>query len=885
MSGDEKPSWEEVEKLLNNPDVSDEKKYELVRGYEHHGEGGDTKELVAYRDRYRDEDEYTTYAGAPHNQHYQAHRYDLDEAYKDAKEQADSAAEEREREVENARGALEDSERAAQSGENGGAGVKTADELLESGKPGLKFFENWVPLYHDIKNAVNDKEKVKKLEKIKEEYQQQSGLDFAKFAGCADDLEAADKGAREAHQKMAGKLGQLWGAWSGQAAQASEGFFQEKFTPTAQERVAARAKDGAESIREANKSVAEFVRNKVKTVLGFAEHASQIDGKGKSDWKITIEVANNSQDDDTLKRACAIWNVQIDNECWGNDLTDEQRRKIQTDCQSVVRDTFASIVESSCAELHEACKDAKEKIDETFGELNKVLGEAEEDPFKNPGPAPDSEGDESGGPQKPDRAPGGGGAPSGGAPGGGPPGGGAPGGQDVPKPSDPQEAMPGTPAGPGGPGMPGTPEGPGSSTGPGAPGGTREEVTLGQGEQAVSLSEPAPDGTVEVEVTGADGEPKTYALALGQEGDAPAGPGQMPGQQTAGQPLPGQQAPGEQMSVPGDPGQSDAPGGPGSVSGPGAPGGPGAPSDGPIPVQPGEDGKAVIEEGDRTITVERTPEGRLAVSVDNGGGQPPLHQTVGFGGDDGVPAPGMPDGPAQSADPGTGPGGQTPPAPPEPEAPSPEPPGASSQVPTAPQTAEAPAAAQQGPVGDPAATPGGPEAAPGPAAATGAPEGQSGAAPQNAPASTTPQSTLGSVFSASVGGSVGSIAGDLFGGSGPDSAAGPAEPGFGGDSNRGASAVNEGASGPPGGAQSGGPGGGSSGSAQGSGAAGGGMMGGGMGMMGGGMGQQGGDQERSNDSPWRTEGQLFDDGIPQSNVRYRSVIGEDEKQSDQRKNT
>ncbi len=51
------------------------------------------------------------------------------------------------------------------------------------------------------------------------------------------------------------------------------------------------------------------------------------------------------------------------------------------------------------------------------------------------------------------------------------------------------------------------------------------------------------------------------------------------------------------------------------------------------------------------------------------------------------------------------------------------------------------------------------------------------------------------------------------------------------------------------------------------------------------MGQQGGDQERSNDSPWRTEGQLFDDGIPQSNVRYRSVIGEEDKQSGQNKNT
>ncbi|WP_009943283.1 hypothetical protein [Saccharopolyspora erythraea] len=57
-------------------------------------------------------------------------------------------------------------------------------------------------------------------------------------------------------------------------------------------------------------------------------------------------------------------------------------------------------------------------------------------------------------------------------------------------------------------------------------------------------------------------------------------------------------------------------------------------------------------------------------------------------------------------------------------------------------------------------------------------------------------------------------------------------------------------------------------------AMGGGMMGG-MGGMGGGGAQQGGDQERQNSSPWRTQGQLFDDGVDPSNVRFRSVLGED----------
>ena len=60
----------------------------------------------------------------------------------------------------------------------------------------------------------------------------------------------------------------------------------------------------------------------------------------------------------------------------------------------------------------------------------------------------------------------------------------------------------------------------------------------------------------------------------------------------------------------------------------------------------------------------------------------------------------------------------------------------------------------------------------------------------------------------------------------------------------------------------------------GGGAMGGGKMGG-MGAMGGGQQGGGAEQERTNSSPWRTQGQLFDDVVDDSGARHRAVLGED----------
>ncbi|WP_243796053.1 hypothetical protein [Saccharopolyspora gloriosae] len=288
---------------------------------------------------------------------------------------------------------------------------------------------------------------------------------------------------------------------------------------------------------------------------------------------------------------------------------------------------------------------------------------------------------------------------------------------------------------------------------------------------------------------------------------------------------------------------------------------------------PGEDGKAVIQEGDRTITLERAPDGSITVDVNNGAGQPPIQETVEFGADD-QPAPD-----ARPGAPGAVPGGQ-------PAWPGAEPPGqdaAGAPVGRDPGASFDPTA----PVGTPpqvggfeAPASGGTEpVVPAASAMSAGPEVEA----PDGPAPTASQSAgLASAFtSEGVSGSFASMSGQLFAGDlaeppaqhptpfgGPPPQAGATELAAADDAAPGSSqgATGMGAMSDPAAAQGGGQ------QQAGGGAMGGGMMGG---MGGGQQGGGAGDQERTNSSPWRTQGQLFDDVADESGARHRAVLGED----------
>ncbi|KAA5833735.1 hypothetical protein F1721_14400 [Saccharopolyspora hirsuta] len=699
-------------------------------------------------------------------------------------------------------------------------------------------------------------------EGVQKRYDEQRDINFANFKADADELKEAAKTQREQSQAMADKMAAAWGNWSGSASEASQKNFAD--INAGATKVGDYLGDTSQIINDAVHNVSKTVVDKAKNVLDAIPDRNTVGGRTSQQIRNIIDCASKTPSEDQMIEVCGYFGIEVDNGCTESDTF---KTKVAQESTSWLAGTFKPDFEEKYNAVIKICDDTKKAVDDHWKVLTDHLAGVEEDPFKNPGGKddggqPDGQqgGGNNGGGGTPGGGGGGGGTPGGGGGGGGVPGGGGggtgaggggvgPDGGGIPKPPEAPE-MPKPPEMP----MPGE----GGAGGAGA-GGENEKVTLGEGKDAVSVEAPGADGKTKVELMGPDGQPKTYEVDFGGQG----GPGQpMPGQPgVPGQPVPG--VPGGVQTMP-----APAPG----------MGAPGQGGEGAIPVQPGEDGKAVINEGDRTITLERTPTGEVKVSVDNGGGQPPLNQTIGFGGDQPNAPIGGPEGvqPAEfreafRAEPTMPEAGvSTPPAAgtamPAPDMGAPLPPpdaGAGSAMPTYD--------------GAGSAMPGSDGVGTMPAPGSPAP----GMVDPTAPAPTTAQAASLSSFSPTgegVQNSFGSASGQLFGD-------GPGQPGA-QTGSTGLSSFGDSASSDSQGATGLSSFGGEAGQGQGSGqqssqnpsaAAGGGMMGGGMmGAMGGAHGgQQGGEQERSNSSPWRTQGQLFDDGVQASNVRFQSVLGED----------
>ncbi len=144
--------------------------------------------------------------------------------------------------------------------------------------------------------------------------------------------------------------------------------------------------------------------------------------------------------------------------------------------------------------------------------------------------------------------------------------------------------------------------------------GQEETVTIDDGDRSISVTSPDGQGQVTVTVDDGSGEPKAYTLDFG-EGSTPTGAA------AAG-------VPGTGTSGTGQP-QDFGPAGSG-VPAPDQPEG---------PIQPGEDGRCVIQDGGLTITAER-PEGSadtVVVTVDDGTGEPTTY-SLDYSGEDGPTA-------------------------------------------------------------------------------------------------------------------------------------------------------------------------------------------------------------------------------------------------------
>jgi uncharacterized protein YukE len=724
------PSWDDVKRLLDDPDVPDDQKAELAKNFEAYDDQwsmfGTEDRVQPYLDRYgggywntqgrQSVDalaDLNPFSGASWSEGGHAKQYLID-SYHKARQSADQAGKDNRQhnaDVANGRHQLEDARTRAAGG---GTGVGTSDELLDAGRPGLRYFDRFLPLYGRLPGTVRKNPPpgvAMTADFLHRRYEEHRGINFTHFATDADEMTSGATTERNEHQEMSNKLSALWNHWTGPASRSS----QESFGDFAQhvEKIIQALDDTAQISRLAMHNISDAVRGKAQWLLDNDRNSDTYDGKGPGQIDVIIKCASGAASDDELKQACGYVGVDLDDGA----CDDETYRSRVPPAAIRWLNGFAADMDGRVGAFVKTCDSTRSRVDDAFRSLTDQLGKITGDPFVTRPGGGDSGGhtDPSGAGGRGGHGPGGGHhGPSGGD--AGPGVGGVPGARSVPGGG----SLPGSGGGP--PGAGGVP-GSAAPTGVPRPPGTvpagyappaaspQEAVTIRDGRNNIAVARPDGQGNVRLTVDTGNGQLKTYDLDFGGNPasgspsgrpagplpGAPAGPGQpdrfgpaQPGNLPTGQPgVPGQSGPlgpGQPGAPPAggthpgtaqpgasyqgltQPGQTGGtgPSGPAAAGqfGSGAPGqfGPGHaapfPPDpaqvGPAAVQAGPDGLAVVHDGPLTITAEH-PGGapdQLRITVDDGHGRPAAY-TVDF--------PGQPGGvPGQ---PVAGPAGGTPMAP------------------------------------------------------------------------------------------------------------------------------------------------------------------------------------------------------------------------------
>jgi uncharacterized protein YukE len=672
-------SWDEVQTLLDDPFVDADTKEHLlaayikenVDGYPYIEEDDLPDDVREYYDQY-------PIRGGDFDQG------SLDDVYERAQGESDErgySAGLTQDEIDENTSTL-DGMQAPQEGQS--TGVEKSDELFELARPALKVFENFIPANDAVPGDSLGRYGKFTMEDINTKFDEQMGLSFKKFLDDAERLRTAHQKLSELNSSTESELNNLYQSWTGPAANASFQHFSEKIVPNVSDLIDYLS-TSPDMIGTLVQNLFDECKAKADTVIGLYQPTV---GSATPDIAMkVVELANDASDRDKILEV-ASW---VDSVCGSNientirddncGLNDENKEYVQRECKKWIRDSFnQDLHENLFATFKQTCEDTVEAVDAYYEELNSYLSEYENEfeaagaapppgttppgttppPGTQPGtgttPPPSASGPGGSAPTTPSgsmppvstppatpggpgSSPGGPGSSPGGpgsvpevpTPGGTDPGsspggpgsspggpGSSPGGPgsvpEVPTPggTDPGSSPGGPGSGPGGPGDPTGegPGGPGDPTGeePGdvPPGttpttpGEEETVTIDDGDRSISVTSPDGQGQVKVTVDDGSGQPKTYTLDFG-EGT---------GGDTPGAGAPG----GAQSGVDGAPTLDQ-------------------------PIEPGPDGKCVIEDGDLTITAER-PDGSsdtVVVTVDDGTGEPTTY-SLDYSGEDGPAA-------------------------------------------------------------------------------------------------------------------------------------------------------------------------------------------------------------------------------------------------------
>ncbi|APU17605.1 MULTISPECIES: WXG100 family type VII secretion target [Actinoalloteichus] len=616
---DESISDAEVQRILDDPGIPDHLKTQIIgewAGTYRGSSDGDLPDHVQdYVDRYDAADAVETYRHGREadsktepdrklgdyydNSHEGIAELDL----MDSIEEARGIEESLERRAGN-RGHLDSAANAHDSGNP--SGDATSEPMFNAGAVGLEFFHNFIPQYNDWAGASLD------YDAICRSYDEQREVAFGRLQAEVDRLNSAYDALDTIRENLRGHGSALAQVWSGGAAAQAQNQIHNFLTNS--DTFMAKFKELATTLESSALAAEEACYYKADYMWVFEPDATELGGSySPNQVALLIKVARKEANDEELASIASQLGVEYDTGGCGNNVPDSVRDEAAYEANRWLNAWLIPRMEGHKAQFDDACIATDGLLVEAWGQLNDALADIGPEIFDavSQGGGDGSGGDGSGGNGS------GGGMPDSGAGGGGSGGGsGAGGGGAPPMPDLPPGGLPTPPETPEIPDPgpmpeigdlpPGleSPDGPGTGTPedpfrvqPDVPGGP---VTIENGEDEITVNPPGDDGQVELEIVGPDGEKQSYEIDFG-----PGGPGTVPGQY---QTMPDEASfgPGAPSTMPGGPtAPVQVPGGPDGLAGWERPG-----EDGPQPIQPDADGRAVIQDGDSTISVQPAPAGQ-----------------------------------------------------------------------------------------------------------------------------------------------------------------------------------------------------------------------------------------------------------------------------------
>ncbi|MET1071801.1 MAG: hypothetical protein ABWY11_04050, partial [Umezawaea sp.] len=378
------PSWDDVKKVVDNPAVSTEDKKALLLAYYTNDAKDDitgthNDELEEYLDDYDiswgDGQWQATKDAMPWADSSEDRLKDAYDKGKKAADEGDARNAQHEKDKKAGQDVLDGS---AQRASDGGAGVANSNQLLDVGKSGLKYFENFLPVYQSALSVIDGGKVDTSVDNMHRRYDEQRDIDFHKIDIDIVELHQVAQDSRDRQGDAEKSMSKLWSGWDGKAADASR-----KFVTDMSGRAATHAEaidHIAEVTRAACHTVSGLVNTKARTILEGVQNVNDIAGLSPDQIKQVIDGVF-SEDEALLRRVAGFVKFTIDDGACDGDVWKEQVRK---ESMKWLKGTFKPDVDGKYEQFDAICKSTKESVDKAWEEVGKQVDAFNTKPFDPP---------------------------------------------------------------------------------------------------------------------------------------------------------------------------------------------------------------------------------------------------------------------------------------------------------------------------------------------------------------------------------------------------------------------------------------------------------------------------------------------------------------------